>query len=160
MQKSGAVRAPDIAALDVGGAAGAGDEDGVAGLGLSRHARRIVFEMRQQAAFLEHDDVVQRQEGQQDRRIRPGVDDQRPGLGDAPEGKPQGGRLVRRDGVMGVYVRPVQSGERQARSSVGRGISTGQTSAQRPFMVQAWGRSRDCASPSRTGVSTAPMGPG
>ena len=47
---------------------------------------------------------------------------------------------------------------RQARSSVGSGISTGQTSAQRPFMVRANGRSRNGASPSSAGVSAAPWG--
>ena len=43
VQEAGAVGAPDIAALDVGGAAGAGDQDGVAGLRRPLHRGGIVF---------------------------------------------------------------------------------------------------------------------
>ncbi len=48
---------------------------------------------------------------------------------------------------------------RSRRSIVGKGMLMGQTSRQRPFIVQALGRSEASRKPTIRGVNTEPMGP-
>ena len=69
MDEAGAVGSSDIASLDVGGAARAGDEDGVARRGAGAFEEgRIILEMGDDARCVQDDNVVQRQEREEDRQ--------------------------------------------------------------------------------------------
>ena len=113
MDEAGAVGPADVAPLDVGGAARAGDEDGVARLRPAVEQARVVLEVVDDARCVQDYDVVERQEGEQDRRVRRGVDDDRAALGDAQAGKADRRGLVRRRRHVLCDPLPGESRERQ-----------------------------------------------
>jgi len=109
------MRPAHIAPLDIGRAAGSGDQDRVARMGPIGQLRSIVLEMGQDIGFLQHHDMMEGQERQQDRRIGARMHDQGPAFGDTPKRLSERCRLVRGKSGAGVKARPVECGQRRRR---------------------------------------------